>query len=103
MSSVKSLREAANNWFFDVACSGRLFDSRRKLIDNIYKWTIGKNLSGTALCIEALADTFNTHFIEDHYDDIVDELRDAAIETFYELYEDGDLPDHYAKIVEDQL
>lgn len=97
---TEHIRDFVESWFFDF-CKGKDFDSRNEFIDHVWNLYNGTNVTdvdhcfndGIVLCLS----------VDGLLDEIKDLLSDFAMDVVWSLYEDEELPDCYAMILDEEL
>lgn len=92
------LSNFVESWFFDSFCKANDCKSRDDFIDRVWGLYRYDNNSDVDACIKAAVE--NGINAKDSWRDVRDDLADYAGDVIFSLWEDGDLPDHYADLYE---
>ena len=98
---TEQIRNFVESWFFDNFCRGKDFDSRDEFIDHVWNLYNETSVTDVESCFDDAIDCGLV--VGGLLDEIKNLLSDFASDVVWGLYEDGELPDCYAMILDDEL
>jgi hypothetical protein len=98
-AETDDLFKFVESWFYDKFCKAADCKSQEEFIDRTWNLCYLKNDDDVKACSRAAIEAG----FSDKYDfyRIKNWLSDYANDVIFSMWEDGDLPDHYAKMYEE--
>lgn len=98
-AETDDLFKFVESWFYDKFCKAKDCSSQKEFIDRTWNLCYFKNDDDVKACLhDAIEAGFSEPF---KYSKIKNWLADYANDVIFTFWEDGDLPDHYAKMYEE--